>query len=132
MDILRIGGTQQLHLGGGPRALLAFREDESLPTLLRAGLEQPTAASLNDPAALTAALAEIRARGYAVSRGDVTAGVGAIGAPVFDASGRAVAALSVGGLLERVSVEREPFVASRVLDACRALSARLGYTPGPS
>jgi DNA-binding IclR family transcriptional regulator len=127
LAILNVGGSQQLHLGAGPRALLAFREDELLPILVRAGMEQPTAASLTDPAALAADLKEIRRRGYAVSRGDVTAGVGAVGGPVFDASGRVVAALSVGGLLERMSLEREPELAPQVLKACAALSARLGY-----
>jgi IclR family KDG regulon transcriptional repressor len=127
LHILNVGGTLQLHLGAGPRALLAFHEDDLLPMLTRAGLEQSTAASLTDPAALAADLKEIRVRGYAVSRGDVTAGVGAVGGPVFDASGRVVAALSVGGLLERMSVDREPFLAAQVLIACGALSARLGY-----
>jgi DNA-binding IclR family transcriptional regulator len=132
LAILNVGGTQQLHLGAGPRALLAFREDELLPVLMRAGLEQPTAASLTDRAALVADLERIRERGYAVSRGDVTAGVGALGGPVFDASGRAVAALSVGGLLERMSADREPLLASQVLNACRALSRRLGFTGAAS
>jgi DNA-binding IclR family transcriptional regulator len=125
---LKVGGTQQLHLGAGPRALLAFREDELLPVLLSAGLEQATAASLTDLDALTANLAEIRLRGYATSRGDVTPGVGAVGGPVFDAHGQVVAALSLGGLLERMSVDREPMLASQVLAACRALSSRLGHT----
>ena len=31
LAILNVGGTQQLHLGAGPRALLAFREDDLLP-----------------------------------------------------------------------------------------------------
>ena len=87
---------------------------------------------MTDPAALAADLNEIRVRGYAVSRGDVTAGVGAVGGPVFDASGRVVAALSVGGLLERMSLDREPFLASQVLKACEALSARLGFAGNAS
>jgi DNA-binding IclR family transcriptional regulator len=124
---LNVGGSQPLHLGAGPRALLAFREEELLPILQRGGLEQRTASSLSDPAALAADLAETRRRGYAISRGDATSGVGALGAPVFDARGRAVAALSVGGLLERVSPEREPYLVSHLLAACRTLSARLGH-----
>ena len=89
------------------------------------------------PAALRADLAEIRRRGYSISRGDATPGVGALGAPVFDATGRAVAALSVGGLLERVSPEREPEVSARLLACSRELSTRLGAkagqaSPGPA
>jgi DNA-binding IclR family transcriptional regulator len=124
---LQVGGSQPLHMGAGPRALLAFREEELLPMLQRTDLEQRTAATLSSPEDLAEDLAETRRRGYAISRGDATSGVGALGAPVFDATGRAVAALSVGGLLDRVAPEREPQLAAQLLDACRALSARLGH-----
>ena len=128
---LQVGGSQPLHLGAGPRALLAFNEEVLLGPLLSPGLEARTPHSIVDPAALRADLAEIRRRGYAISRGDATAGVGALGAPVFDATARAVAALSVGGLLERVSPEREPEVSARLLACSRELSARLGADPPP-
>ena len=127
VSVLNVGGSQPLHLGAGPRALLAFREEELLPGVLRAGLEKGTALSLSDPEALAADLAETRRRGYAISRGDVTSGVGALGAPVFGAGGRAVAALSIGGLVERVSPEREPYLAQLLLSACESLSRRLGH-----
>lgn len=127
---LNVGGSQQLHLGAGPRALLAYREEELLPILERAGLEQRTPDSITDLSALKHDLDHIRRRGYAISRGDATAGVGALGAPVFDARGRAVAALSVGGLLERVSPEREPDLARHLVRAALRLSTRLGHTPG--
>lgn len=124
---LQVGGSQPLHVGAGPRALLAFREDELLPVLRRDGLERRTAATIASPSTLSADLAETRGRGYAVSRGDATVGVGALGAPVFDSTGRAVAALSVGGLLDRVAPEREPGLAAQLLAACRELSTRLGH-----
>ena len=127
---LQVGGSQPLHLGAGPRALLAFNEDVLLGPLLAPGLEARTPHSIADPAALRIDLAEIRRRGYSISRGDATVGVGALGAPVFDATGRAVAALSVGGLLELVSPEREPEVSARLLACSRELSARLGADPG--
>jgi DNA-binding IclR family transcriptional regulator len=50
---------------------------------------------------------------------------------VFDATGRAVAGLSVGGLLERVSPEREPEVSGRLLASSRELSTRLGADSTP-
>ena len=128
---LNVGGSQPLHLGAGPRALLAFRETELLPGVLRAGLEARTAASLSSQTALVADLAQTRRRGFAISRGDATSGVGALGAPVFDARGSAVAALSVGGLLERVSPDREPYLVPLLLSACQTLSHRLGHE-GPA
>lgn len=126
---LNVGGSQPLHLGAGPRALLAFGEEELLPALEQVGLEQRTASSLSNPETLAADLAETRGRGYAISRGDATSGVGALGAPVFDARKQVVAALSVGGLLERVSTEREPYLAAHLLHACDTLSRALGYVP---
>ena len=85
------------------------------------------------PAAIFAAwcgrLAQSRRRGYTVSDEDVTPGIAAIGAPVLDADGRPVAALSVGGLRPRILPPRPEHVGS-LLAACRALSARLGHDAG--
>lgn len=125
---LNVGGSQPLHVGAGPRALLAFREPELLPKVEAAGLDQLTSATLSEREALLADLAETRRRGYAISRGDATTGVGALGAPVFDVTGTAIAALSVGGLVERVAPDREAYLAARLIESCRALSARLGHT----
>ncbi len=126
---LQVGGSQPFHLGAGPRALLAFRQDELLPPLLRSGLTATTAASIVDPDALRADLAATRQRGYSISREDVTPGVAAIGAPIFDAGGLAIAALSIGGVVERVRPSREEQIAEHLLRACQQISSRLGYTP---
>ncbi len=123
---LYVGGSQPLHLGAAPRALLAFDEDALLPPLLAEGLSRRTEKSIVDPARLQADLAETRRRGFSISDEDVTPGVAAIGAPVFGADGRAVAALSVGGLLPRILPPRSSQV-SCLMQGCRELSTRLGY-----
>jgi DNA-binding IclR family transcriptional regulator len=94
MAELYVGGSQPLNLGAGPRALLAFDEDRLLPPLLEEGLSKRTQYSLVDPADLLSDLAETRQRGYSISDEDVTAGIGAIGAPILGPDGVAVAALS--------------------------------------
>jgi DNA-binding IclR family transcriptional regulator len=123
---LHVGGAQPLHLGAGPRALLAFDEDGLLPALLAAGLSRRTENSIVDPAALSADLEQIRRRGYSISDEDVTPGVAAIGAPVFDASGSPVAALSIGGLAPRILPPREAAV-DCLRQAAETLSTRLGH-----
>ena len=123
---LYVGGSQPLHLGAGPRALLAYLEDELLPGVLAADREQRTPRSLVDPAALLADLAATRERGYSISDGDATVGVAAIGAPIRDVSGRCVAALSIGGLSPRLIPVRQE-QADRLLAACAEISHRLGY-----
>jgi DNA-binding IclR family transcriptional regulator len=123
---LYVGGSQPLHLGAAPRALLAFDEDALLPPLLAEGLSRRTEHSIVNPSDLRADLAETRRRGYSISDEDVTPGVGAIGAPIFGADGRVVAALSFGGLLPRVLPPRSAHVAC-LLHACQEISMRLGY-----
>ena len=124
---LIVGGTQDLHVGAAPRALLAFDEARLLPGLLAHGLVRRTDDTLTDEAALRADLEQTRRRGYAVSRGDATAGIGALGAPVFDHSGAVVAALSVGGMLERVGPQRELELARMLMETAGRLSTLLGH-----
>jgi DNA-binding IclR family transcriptional regulator len=123
---LYVGGSQPLHLGAAPRALLAFDEDALLPPLLAEGLSRRTEHSFINPVDLRADLAETRRRGYSVSDEDVTPGVGAIGAPILGANGHVVAALSFGGLKPRVLPPRPAHV-TRLLQACQEISTRLGY-----
>ena len=123
---LHVGGTQPLHLGAGPRAILAWGEEELLPALLAEGLTGRTPTSLVQPDALIADLAASRKRGYTISDEDVTAEVAALGMPVFDASGRAVAALSIGGLRSAVLPPR-PEQLEHLRHACDVLSRRLGH-----
>ncbi len=69
---------------------------------------------------------EIRRRGYRRHHGERQAGAASIAAPVFDHSGRPVAALSVCGPAERFVPQLE--TAQRLLpEATARVSARLGY-----
>jgi DNA-binding IclR family transcriptional regulator len=127
---LYVGGSQPLNLGAAPRALLAFDEDRLLPPLLEEGLSSRTEHSLVNPSDLRSDLAETRRLGYSISDEDVTAGIGAIGAPILGPDGVAVAALSFGGLRQHVLPPRPAHVAC-LLEACQEISTRLGYShPG--
>jgi DNA-binding IclR family transcriptional regulator len=123
---LYVGGSQPLNLGAAPRALLAFDEDRLLPPLLKEGLSRRTEYSLVDPKALRVDLAETRRRGYSISDEDVTAGIGAVGAPILGTDGVAIAALSFGGLRQHVLPPKPTHLACLLL-ACEEISTRLGY-----
>lgn len=122
---LDVGGSQGLHLGAAPRALLAFDEDALLPGLLAGGLERRTPSTLTTEDALRQDLAETRARGYSISDSDVTPGIAALGAPVFDRHERAIAAISIGGLSEHMMPPRPAHV-DALLQAAATISTRLG------
>ena len=122
---LEIGGSQPLHIGGAPRALLAFDEDALLPGVLAAGLIPRTSASIATEEELRADLAATRDRGYAVSDDDSTVGVAALGAPVFGHGERVVGAISLGGIREDVLPPRPEHVAA-LLRTAAEMSVRLG------
>jgi IclR family transcriptional regulator, acetate operon repressor len=92
-------------------------------------LEQRTARTVTSREALAAELEQVRRQGFAVAAEELEPGLVAIAAPVRDAGGRVVAALSVSGPTVRISPDRTPTVAALVATQADALSAALGYSP---
>jgi DNA-binding IclR family transcriptional regulator len=127
--VLDVGKSLPLHVGGGPTALLAHRDDLLAEVFAAGPLQTMTGAPLS-PDDLRDTLRGIRERGYSRSAEDVTASVGAFGAPVFDAQGTAIAAVSVGGMLKTLT-EKEVELSAALRDAAASISARLGHRPGP-
>jgi DNA-binding IclR family transcriptional regulator len=76
--------------------------------------------------ALERELAKVRRDGYAVGMEELEPGFVAIGAPVRNAHGRTVAAVSVGGPKSRLGGGRVRTVAARVRRAADRISRRLG------
>ena len=74
-------------------------------------------------------IAAVRRRGYAVGNEDALDYLVAIGAPIFDHTGRITAALSVGGLAQRYPNERVDEVAELARAAALDISLRLGFQP---
>jgi DNA-binding IclR family transcriptional regulator len=124
---LGLGGSLPLHAGAVARTLLAFEPPEFWEEYLEQW--QPEALTSRTPATREALLDELRItreRGYAISDEDVTPGVGAVGAPVFDHTGAVQAALSFGGMVEFVFADRERSIAL-ALDSAAEVSRTLGY-----
>ena len=87
-DTVPVGAELPLTAGSAAQVLLAWDADVPLPS----------------GAAFTSrGLAEVRRRGWAASVGEREAGVGSVSAPVRDAAGVVVAAVSVSGPLERLT-----------------------------
>lgn len=121
---MRLGDALPLAVGAAPLALLAF-----LPWGEReAAIEQVVSASAGryDASSIRRSVEWTRERGYSVSDGDVTPGISAIGAPVFDHRGELQAALSVSGLHHRILGD-EAATARLVVDAAVEVSAALGF-----
>jgi DNA-binding IclR family transcriptional regulator len=91
----RVGAVIPLHLGASARAILAFAPKAVVDGVCSGALAAPTGASITDPLALRASLAEVRRLGYATSSGERAQGANAIAVPLLDAGGAAVGSLAV-------------------------------------
>jgi IclR family acetate operon transcriptional repressor len=127
-----IGATQwmgrhvPLHASANGKVLLAFGAATLPPD---APLEPRTSRTIVEPARLAAELETVRRDGWATSVDELEVGLSAIAAPVLEASGRAVAALSVSGPTLRLSPRRVDELRLIVIKQARALSERLGHRP---
>lgn len=86
-----------------------------------------TARTITDPVRLDRELSRALCRGWATAVEELEEGYVAVGAPVRDHGGAAVAAISVGGPAARLTKARIPALARQVVHAADRISSRLGY-----
>lgn len=121
------GTPLPLHATAQGKLLLSDASEQELRRYCRqVGLRPYTRHSLTEPEALSAALAEVRAQGFAVEDGEYRVGLRAVAAPVRDADGALVYALGAVGLFPRVQSEEFQLAVTRTVDAAARLSAALG------
>jgi DNA-binding IclR family transcriptional regulator len=90
---------------------------------------QKTSKTLTTKDALRQDIARVRALGFAVDDEENEPGARCLAAPIIDQRRECVGAVSVSGPSSRITPERIPDLAERVLRAADAISRRLGY-PG--
>lgn len=88
---------------------------------------RPEAAALGEPLPEPGVTDAVRAAGVATSRDGVVAGVSAAAAPVFDAAGRLVLALTAIGPSASFATELDGPLVGALRDAATQLSHRLGH-----
>ncbi|MBS1878004.1 MAG: IclR family transcriptional regulator [Actinobacteria bacterium] len=124
---LQLGGSLPLHLGAAPRTLLAYEPRENWHEYVAGSdLEQGGGGPALTAAWLIAELEQIRSDGYATSDQDVTPGIAALGAPVFDGRGRICAALSASGVRDMI-LDEQKGVRDLIVTGAREISAGLGH-----
>jgi DNA-binding IclR family transcriptional regulator len=91
-------------------------------------LKSFTRLTITDPDALLHELERIRQQAYAVDDREVDDGTSCVGAPIFDSSGRAIAAISIAGPAYRLTLDHLHELSKDVIRVTQALSNQLGYT----
>jgi DNA-binding IclR family transcriptional regulator len=112
-DTVPVGARLPMTAGSGAKVLLAYSDDATRQAVL------PTA-KFSDRA-----LAEVRRRGWAQSAAEREPGVASVSAPVRDARGTVIAAISVSGPIDRMGRRPGARWAADLLAAADALTRRL-------
>jgi DNA-binding IclR family transcriptional regulator len=133
-----IGRISPLYAGATGKMILANLPEPELESYLdTVERKQLTPYTTVDRGKLEGQLAEIRARGYAISSQDRVFGVAGISAPIFDRQGSIVGALTIAGPAERCSEDKLQGLIDPLTSAATQLSRLLGLQPtraeeGPS
>ncbi|GAB2742000.1 IclR family transcriptional regulator [Salinifilum aidingensis] len=101
-----LGRQTPIHATSAGKAFLAWLPEEEVDSILAAPLPEYTGTTRTDASALRTELAEIREQGYSASVGELEPHLYGVSAPVFDASRRPFAIVSVWGPKDRVPESR--------------------------
>ncbi|HEY3995135.1 MAG TPA: IclR family transcriptional regulator [Mycobacterium sp.] len=112
-DTVPVGARLPMTAGSGAKVLLAYGDDATRQAVL-------PVAKFSDRV-----LAEVRRRGWAQSAGERESGVASVSAPVRDARGAVIAAISVSGPIDRIGRRPGARWAADLLAAADAITRRL-------
>ena len=122
----RLGRRRPLYIGSS-KILLAFGDPDLRESVLIGPLDALKNKTASSADQLRARLARIRADGYDVSRGEVSADLISISAPVFGPGGKLHAAINISAPENRVPETMVEQSIDSVIDSAKKLSAMLGY-----
>lgn len=125
--LTHVGKRNPLYCTSSGKVLLAFSPKYVLETVIDRGLIKYTNQTITDPFKLRKHIAEIKKKGYAVSYEELSEGVNSIAAPIFDYTGKVVAALSVVGPKQRIDHRKLKEIRQHTINASKEISSRLGY-----
>ena len=125
----RVGSRNPVHSSAVGKVLLSYSSDEVVEDSLKeAGLPRRTANTITDPDVFREHLKLVRKQGYAMDDEENEKGIRCLGAPIFDGSGRPVAAISVSGSVFQMTKKFvQDVVKKEVTAAAAEISRRLGF-----
>ena len=105
-----IGGRIALGVGQGALAILAFLPEAEREEVIRFNLSRVREYGVYDEVYLRTEIEKVRQQGYAGRNTGLLEGMAGVAVPICDREGRAVAALSVGTIADRLNADRMPTV----------------------
>lgn len=124
--ISHIGSRVPVNWAAAGRLLVSDMDDQALTRLLTATVRQsPTGRATLDVPKLIAQIRKFRRQGYATELNETNEHAGCIAAPVLNAAGRCIAALSVVAPEQRLVKSNRDQLIAAVIAAAAKLSRRL-------
>ncbi|MBM3811151.1 MAG: IclR family transcriptional regulator [Acidimicrobiia bacterium] len=125
----RPGAIVPVHATALGKAILAFLPPETAEGLLE-GMPMPALAAntITTVAGMMAELEAVRRRGYAFDRGETSTLATCVAAPILDARGEAVAALSISGPSSRFSPHEGSDVVEDLREAAREIGRSIRHS----
>ncbi|MDH0745628.1 IclR family transcriptional regulator [Pseudomonas sp. GD03842] len=120
-----IGGRVALGVGQGSLAILAFLPEEERDTVIRYNLPRLRDFHLYDEVMLRSEIDSVRQLGYAARNTGVLEGMAGLAVPILDREGRAVAALSVATITDRLNAGRMPTVVEMLKREAMAIGQKI-------
>lgn len=118
--VVEIGPKYPLHSGASSRSILAFLPQ---PFIDEAANQLRLIRDDFDVDQFRASLAEVRAKGYAISINERGTGAASIAAPFFDSAGHAMGSVSSSGLASRFEGHNHDKQAAQVLEAAAEITS---------
>jgi IclR family acetate operon transcriptional repressor len=122
----RPGATVCLHASALGKAILAFSDPELADSLIRGRtLHTFTKNTITDRDEFMLEMKRVRERGYAFDRGETSLLAMCVAAPILDAAGSPLAAISVSGPVSRFHPRKDAAVIDGLCKAAAAISRQL-------
>lgn len=120
-----IGGRVALGVGQGSLAILAFLPEDERETVIAYNLPRLKDFHLYDEVFLRSEVENVRRLGYAGRNTGALPGMAGLAVPILDRNGRAVAALSVATIIDRLGPDRLMTVVELLKREATAIGAKI-------
>ncbi|MFT4173345.1 MAG: IclR family transcriptional regulator [Rhodocyclaceae bacterium] len=126
-----VGKRLSLHSSSLGKVLLAWLdEDELMRKLAKCTWEAKCPNTITSVAAFRRHLGDVRERGWAYDDQEDILNIRCVAAPIFDVSGRVIAAISTVGTVLDIDAARVDELTRKVTQAAATISRSLGYQAG--
>ncbi len=127
---VEIGKIMPFHCAAASKILLAYQPPEEITRLVYSReLKRYTSKTIVEPENLIAHFNKIRELGYAVCDEELEEGIRAVSAPIKNVNDEIEASITVVGLAQRVSVNKNSPLVQFIMTAGRNISKLIGLKP---